>query len=245
MNNKYIYQAISMIDDDLIAEANNTIRVAKTIKLKRILVIAAATVLILGITVIAASIMLGVREGHTSNKPDYFDVPMSNVLQEDIGISVNIVPEYDNGYKFKAGYISELQDYDTEDNLVEKYKGLHCDYENCSNHIWFDIDNGLFAELGENENVIEIYKNSEIRYVAYFNKLVPGDYVPNEQDILNEKSGKYFLSYGADTVKIIEVQILSWTYDGIKYSICTLDNDISSDELVKMAKETIDYQEES
>ena len=92
MNNKYIYQAISKIDDDLIAEADDTIKVAKTIKFKIVLVIAAAAILMLGITVIAASIILGAREGHISNEPTYYDFPMENVLQEDIGISVNIIP---------------------------------------------------------------------------------------------------------------------------------------------------------
>lgn len=242
MNNKYIYQAISKIDDDLIAEADDTIKVAKTIKFKRVLVIAAAAILMLGITVIAASIILGAREGHISNEPTYYDVPMANVLQEDIGISVNIIPEYDNGYKFKAGYVSELQDYDTEENIIEAYKGLYCTYENGNNSISLDIHNGTYTETGNNEKVIEIYKNSEIKYSTYFNKLVPGDYIPSEQDILNEKSGKCFLSYGADSVKIIRVQVLSWSYDGVNYSFCALDNDISSDELVKMAKETIDNQ---
>ena len=90
-----------------------------------------------------------------------------------------------------------------------------------------------------------MYKNSEIRYVSYVNKLVPSDYRPTEQELLDEKKGKYVLSYGADTVRTIKVQILSWKYNGLNYSICALDNDITVDELVEMAKETIDYQEES
>lgn len=245
MNNKYIYQAISKIDDDLIAEADDTIKVAKTIKFNRVLVIAAAAILMLGITVIAASIILGAREGHISTEPTYYNVPTVSELNKDIGISVKVLEKYTNGYVFKAGHISELTDYDTENSVIGKYKGLYCSYENNGDTISLDIDRGIFPELGSNEKVIDVYKNSEIRYVSYINKLVPGDYKPTEQDIIAEKSGKYALSYGVDELKIIKVQVISWSYNGINYSICALDNDISSDELAKMAKETIDYQEES
>ena len=245
MNNKYIYQAISKIDDDLIAEADDTIKVAKTIKFKRVLVIAAAAILMLGITVIAASIILGAREGHISTEPTYYNVPTVSELNKDIGISVKVLEKYTNGYVFKAGHISELTDYDTENSIIGKYKGLYCSYENNGDTISLDIDRGIFPELGSNEKVVDEYKNSEIRYVSYINKVVPGDYKLTEQDVIAEKSGKYVLSYGADELKIIKVQILSWTYNGLNYSICALDNDITVDELVEMAKETIDYQEES
>lgn len=245
MNNKFIYQAVSMIDDDLIAEAENSVKTVKTLRLKKVLLIAAATILLFSITALAASIILGNREEHVSNEPSYYDVPTVSELKKDIGISAKVVDEYTNGYVFKSGYISDLTDYDTEKNLIGNYKGLHCSYENNGDTLYIGIDKAAFPELGENEEIVNVYKNSEIRYVSYVNKMVPPDYRPTEQELLDEKKGKYVLSYGADTVRTIKVQILSWTYNGLNYSICALDNDITVDELVEMAKETIDYQEES
>lgn len=245
MNNKFIYQAVSMIDDDLIAEAENSVKTIKTLRIKKVLLITAATILLFSLTALAASIILGSREGHVSNEPTYYDVPTVSELKKEIGISIKVVEKYNNGYVFKSGHISELTDYDTENNLIGEYKGLHCLYENNDDRLSIDIDKAAFPELGENEKIVNVYKNSEIRYVSYVNKLVPSDYRPTEQELLDEKKGKYVLSYGADTVRTIKVQILSWKYNGLNYSICALDNDITVDELVEMAKETIDYQEES
>ena len=74
MNQKDIFETVSLIDDDLITEAADPAMKIRRIKLRRIAILAAAVVMLLSVTVIAANIILGGRGGHSSNIPSYYSV---------------------------------------------------------------------------------------------------------------------------------------------------------------------------
>ena len=76
MNQKDIFETVSLIDDDLIAEAADPEMKIRRIKLRRIAILAAAVVMLLSVTVIAANIILGSRGGHSSNIPSYYSHPL-------------------------------------------------------------------------------------------------------------------------------------------------------------------------
>ena len=61
-----------------------------------------------------------------------------------------------------------------------------------------------------------------------------------QQDKKDKSSGKYVFSYGSDKEEISQVKYLNWMQAGINYSFLAIDSDISQDELVKMAEQTID-----
>ena len=69
MNRKDIFETISLIDDELIAEASDSVRRLRHIRIRKIIVLAAAVVMLLSATVLAANIILGSRGGHSSNIP--------------------------------------------------------------------------------------------------------------------------------------------------------------------------------
>lgn len=94
--NKDVFYAISMLDDDLIAEAGNAVRRVKKIKLSKIAAIAAAAIMLLGITAFATTIILSSRSGHSYNIPTYNSVPNAEILQRDIGLC-RIFQRFSNG----------------------------------------------------------------------------------------------------------------------------------------------------
>ena len=71
MNRNDIFETISLIDDELIAEASDSVKRVRRIKIRKIIVIAATIIMLLGVTVWAANIILGGRGGHSSNIPSY------------------------------------------------------------------------------------------------------------------------------------------------------------------------------
>lgn len=243
MNKKELYKTIGLIDDDLITEAENSVKKVKHIKLSKIAAVAAAAVMLLSLTVWAANIIVTSRTGHSSNIPSYYSIPSIETLQNDIGISPNILNKFSNGYTFDSGYIVDNEDYSEDGKVFESYKSLNCKYKRNEYMISLEIDKSITGNQSNLSDIAETYKGSDIEYFAYTNKLVPEDYQLTEQDKEDEKSGKYVFSYGLSEIKISDVQILSFKYKDLNYNICAIDSEITKDELVDMAKEIIDAQE--
>lgn len=243
MNKKELYKTIGLIDDDLITEAENSVKLVKHLKISKIAAVAAAAVMLLSLSVWSANVLITSRGAQSSNIPTYNSVPTAETLQDDIGISPKILNNFSNGYTFDSGYIVENEDYSEDGRIFESYKSLNCHYKRNEDMISLDIDKSTAGNQSNHSDTAETYKGSDIKYFAYTNKLVPGDYQLTEQDKKDEKSGKYIFSYGSAEIKISDVQILSFEYNGLNYSICAADSELTKDELINMAKEIIDAQE--
>ena len=242
MNKKDLFRVIGDISDDLIFEADGSVKKMRRIRLSYIVAIAAAIVALLGISVFASSVLVKSRSGHTSIIPDYYSVPSRQTIQKDIGIQLNVVDTFSNGYSFKSGNITHNEDYDKDGNVFEQYDGLVCRYENEGNNIHLYVDSSIAGNLMDDIDTAEIYKGCELKYYAYTNKLVPGNYSLTEQDKKDRDSGKYVFSFGSSEIEIIEVQGLGFEYGGLSYSFVSTDNGTTKEELIQMAKEVIDYQ---
>lgn len=243
MNKKELYKTIGLIDDDLITEAENSVKLVKHIKISKIAAVAAAAVMLLSLSVWAANVLITSRGAQSSNIPSYNSVPTAETLQDDIGISPKILNIFSNGYTFDSGYIVENEDYSEDGKVFESYKSLTCYYNNNEYKLSLNIDQSIAGNQSKHSDIAETYKGSDIEYFAYTNKLVPGNYQLTEQDREDEKSEKYVFSYGSSEIKISYVQILSFEYNDLNYSICATDSELTKDELIKMAKEIIDAQE--
>lgn len=244
MNKIKLSRTIGLIDDDLILEANNTMKVRKTIGFRKIAVIAAIILLLSGITVLAGNIIVyyTVGSGYMRNEPVYDTLPSSDTIKKDIGLETNLLENFSNGYSFEAGNISYEENFDSEGNLIEEYKSLICYYKNKDNDIILGIDGSSLLGTNENSKIVSTYQGSIMHYVSYTNKLVPGDYQMTEQDKIDESSGKYVFSFGMPEPKTSQVQVLIWNYKGLNYSFTVIDSDITEQEMIEMAKEIIDKQ---
>lgn len=242
MKTKNMFEIINRIDDDLIAEAGTLHQGAGRKSFRKVIAVAAAAVMLLGVTAFAATILLGGRSGHTYNIPSYVSVPDSQQLLKDTGIAPKVAETFSNGYRFDSGYISDNEDYDTQGNVVEAFKGLDFCYKNDQYRVELYVDGAMAGIQMQNAQNADTYKGSELLYYSYANKLVPGDYEMTPQDREDEKSGKYVFSYGSNSIEVSQVQGLAWEYNGLNYELLAMDNPITKDELIQMAKEVIDLQ---
>lgn len=242
MNEREFYRAVGEISDKWIIEAANPVKIARRIKVSKLITLAAVIIVLFGLTAFAVTITLGSRNSSSTNQPDYYSVPSPQTLQQDIGIAPNLVENFSNGYTFKSGIIADHQDYGKDHTLFESYKSLKCKYTLNDRSISLGIDSSMAGDQVEDDKTLMAYKGSKIKYTAYTNKCVPSDYELTEQDQKDQKSGKYVFSYGSSETEIYMVQGLFWEYGGLNYSLTTLDNNIPEAELIQMAKEIIDDQ---
>ena len=243
MNRNDIFETFSLIDDELIAETSDSVKRVRRIKIRKIIVMAAAIIMLLSATVLAANIILGSRGGHSSNIPSYYSIPSKDTMLKDTGIAPSIPASFSSGFVFDSGYIMYNEDFDTEGNSVQEYKGLMFKYTNNGAEIPLYIDASLAGIQIKDPTATECYQGSELLYYSYINKLVPSDYRPTDADKKAEKDGSVILSYGSDKIELNNVQGVAWEYQGLNYELLAINADISEDVLFGMAKEVIDAQD--
>lgn len=242
--NKNIFHAISMLDDDLIAQAGNAARKVKRIKLSKIVAAAAAAIMLLGITAFAATIIISSRSGHSYNIPTYSSVPSAETLQRDIGFAPNIPAAFSNGYRFQSGHITQNEDYAEDGSIFEQFKGVSCTYKKGKQQITLHADTALAGIQIKDADKKDTYKGIELQYCAYTNKLVPPEYTMTEQDKADEKSGRLVFSYGNPEVEFTHVQLLAWEHNGVNYEVNAADSELSFEDFTAMAKEIINMQQQ-
>ena len=225
---------------------------SKRISLKKGLIIAASvSALAIGTAAIATQGTTRVISGSSLSFPTYKEIPTAEKLQKDIGITPKIVSEFSNGYKFENATkannsIDDIVDGNTRVTVVDengneqKFKSISVRYTNGDNKITLNADPAEYA-FNSDTTETENYNGVSIRYNAFTNKFVPGDYVQTEQDIKDEEEGKYVFSYGTEDIEIHKVQGVSWTQDGIYYHINAMDSPMGEQDLIAMAKELIDF----
>ncbi len=243
MKEKDLFRAIGDISDDLIAEAEGAAKRVRRVRVRKIFALAAALVMLLNVTAWAAKIVLSGRSSDSRNIPDYYSIPSAEQLMADVGIAPAIPERFESGFEFVSGNIVKNEDYGADGSVFEEYKSLNCRYEKDGDDFSLYVDAAMAGNQMDDCETAGVYKGSEIKYISYVNKCVPGDYKLTQKDKEDEKSGKYVFSYGSIEVEIHNVQILGWEYKGLNYGICAIDSSLSKDGLVSMAKEMIDWQD--
>lgn len=221
-------------------DSASTERMLRTMKSKKkIVLIAAAVTLVIGITVFAASGIISQWFSSSSSIPDYKTLPTAEQVEKDIGYEAALMDEFKNGYKFDNGSIVNNSLKDENGNTAEKFKSVTFRYEKDGDKVIFSQDkfNSTVEASGE---LIKTIEGIDIYYEKYTNKFVPADYKMTAEDKKAEESGELVFSYGTDEVEIIEVQSVSWKKDSIHYHLMQLDGKLSVDELIEMAKEVIE-----
>lgn len=220
-------------------DSASTERMLKPMKSKKkIALIAVAATLVMGITVFAASGIISQWFSSSSSIPDYKTLPTAEQVTKDIGYEVELVNEFDNGYKFDNGSIIDNNLTDDSGESVEKFKSVMFRYEKDGDEVIFSQDK-VSSELETSGDVVATVDDIDVYYYSYTNKLVPGDYKMTEEDKKAEESGELVFSFGSSEVEIKEVQSASWKKDGMYYQLMQIDGKLSADELADMATEII------
>lgn len=174
------------------------------------------------------------------------EMPAASTLNDKVGFVPKYVDSFDGGFKFKSFNFGN-QSY-TDESKKETYAGKSADFEYARN----DEEKNQYLSLSaikidEKEIQHEAneektnYNNVDIYYTSFQYKSVPEDYVKTEEDLKLESEGKLQIGYGADKTSEDTMQSVSWYQDGISYSILNSNyNDVSKDDMIKMAKDIID-----
>ena len=206
---------------------------------KKIALIAVAAVLTLGISAFAASGVVSSWFSSSSSVPDYESLPTAEEVRKDIGYDAVIIDEFDNGYVFKNGSVVDNGFADEDGNTVERFKSVSFDYEKEGDTVIFTEDR-FSSEVGIAGEEVSTLNGTDIYYHSYKNKSVPADYKLTEEDKKAEESGELVFSYGSHKVEIHDIKTVTWVKDGLHFQLLQIDGRLSSDELVKMAKEVIE-----
>ena len=242
MTREELLLAIGELPDRMIAEAEHPAAQMRRARTWRTVAIAAAIMVLLCATSLAATVLYGGGTlAYTSFFPNYFNVPSRQKLIEDIGIETNVLEEFSNGYRFRAGYITHFKEDGEDGSEPMLYDGLHCEYKLGRERVDLTVEGGP-ADSTEKIDTTEVYGGCEVKYYAYLNKFVPDGYQLTEQDLADKESGKYIFSYGTSEVEIDAVQQVYWQDAGLNYSICVLNSELTEAELLQMAREIIDHQ---
>lgn len=218
---------------------------------KKGLIIAAAAVLVIGSAAVATQGTTRVISGSSRAVPTYKEIPSAEKLEKDIGITPKMLSQFSNGYTFDSATkvdnaIEDLVDGTervvvVENGKEQKFKSLSISYKSGDDKITLDAEPASF-DIEKKSSDADNYNGISIRYNAFTNKFVPGNYQQTEQDIKDEADGKYVFSYGTDDIEIHEVQGVTWVQDDIKYHINAMDSPLNQQELIDMAKEIIDFE---
>ena len=208
-----------------------------TMKKKKLVFAAVAAACILTVGAVAAG-NAGIWYSSSSSRPEYTQLPTAEQMEADVGYSGRAVEAFANGYTFRnASVISNVLEADGQ---REKFKSLSIRYEKDGAQVDLSLEKFSGAEDHEGQpagtyNSVELYADS------FINKLVPEDYVMSPEEIAQEQAGEVFFNCdGGDVVEDCQVRTVSWTEDGVAYSLMQIDGSLTLEELMEMAGEVID-----
>ncbi len=205
---------------------------------KKIGIIAAAAVMVMGIVAYAATGIIAVHTSHSSSTPEYTKVPTAQECIKDMGYAPTLIDEFANGYSFSDASVMRNAFKDENNSTVEEFASIMARYSKEGDDILLSAEKYESELEPEGEMVAEI-DGTKLYFNQYTNKCVPPSYKLTEEDKKAEENGELVFSYGVPEVKIYDVQGLSFTKDGIEYCFTKLDNPVDMNEYIKMATEII------
>lgn len=234
MNREELKKEYPQMPDSFLETVNKSVAAeldknGKVIKMKKRILLVLAATLAIAVTAIGAG-----KAAYTVARSDAFsdftDESKIPDKAEDIGVDFKYVTEFENGYRFNKGYISNCDERDDNDVSIKKYKSLDLIYIRDAGKLFFSVEeynNTMDTEDGEISAFIQPYK------------CVPVDYELTEQDKEDMESGKYVISVGSEEVELYDVYHVTWHEDGVQYMLMqySYSGSLTLDEMTEMAEE--------
>lgn len=160
---------------------------------------------------------------------------------EQAGVEFTL-PESIGGFTFSYGYDADTlaesaageREQVKEVNAEYEKDGVTLDFSAHTAYTVFDGEDDPYAPDAERDvNGVTL----AFRDTAYL--FVPPDYQPTDEEKQQERAGKLAISYGSDQVENTQFQSVSWTQDGVEYSLSGFDTGLDSEEMLSMAAELV------
>lgn len=147
---------------------------------------------------------------------------------------------FDNGFVFKAGNIIANEGKDEQGNSVQQYKTLANTYNKGDMQVDLYISNRP-SSVGD-VPVAAVVGQTNLYYTTFTHKFVDLSYVKTPQELTDEAAGK--LGFGMTNMQGKEpytqqVQIVTFTIDGMEYELHCADTDLTEQALIDMATEIL------
>ena len=206
---------------------------------KKVVVLAVAAVMLLSITVYAASGIISTWYTSSSPADELKSLPTKEECMDEIGYSPKLIDNFSNGYTFDSAVFKKNALADENNNVVEKFKSLTCNYAKGDETVHFSADK-FNSDVKDASEIYTTVDGIQIFAHSFNNKIVPPDYELTEEDKALEAAGKVFFNEdGIDHFEDYFINSVSWEKDGIRYGLLQSNGTLTIDDLVLMAQELI------
>ncbi len=216
----------------------------KVVSVKKMVIgIAAACLLVSGVCFAGKTAYLMTSGIGYSEWDSYEDI---DEMEEKLGLEVDSVETFANGYSFTGAYVETIKAMDENDNKLYDFKELTLQYEkegakDLNLYMHRVLDEGETAKTPDLTRTVTLEDGTEImvRYDIYTYKFVPVDYEMTEEDRENEARDDYYISEGSEEVEIQQYSGVVWEKGGVYYHLMGFDVELGGEEMLDMAEEII------
>lgn len=205
---------------------------------KRILIAAAAIAVMGSITVLGAGKVVGWNSVINKNKVDFKNAQEVLKAEDKLGAVPKVPQQFLNGIAFDSGYLIMVDGVDENDNIVESHPEVSVFYDKDISLDITPISTGITDGEPRAELSRQIGDISMNAYAVDF-LFLPPDASPTAEDQALEEAGKLQISYGTETEERQTFRYVTWTEDGLAYSLFTSNVDFGLEELLNMAEEVL------
>ncbi|MDO5418375.1 MAG: hypothetical protein Q4F29_14345 [Lachnospiraceae bacterium] len=208
---------------------------------KRIgIMLAAAFVVIGSITAIGAGKITTLVSHTYKDEAIHSTAQLTGQGKEKLGAEPKVPERFSDGTAFAEGYLMDVGALDEDGNQVGTYPELMAHYgENgrLSLSISKPID-GMTQQEAEADRTEE-YEGITLHARTDHYLFLPPDAEPSEEDRKLQEAGRLMISYGSSEEERKVFQNVSWTEDGLEYTLSTFD-EVDQEAMLALAKEVVD-----
>ena len=229
------YSPSDKVYDNILMELKGEKYMKKNIKKFAVCIAAAAVLLTAGVTA-AGRIAYYAESGS-----DLRDLIDHAPTEQEVYDAAGYVPKYTDklgDYSLVSALPGSGTYYDENNNELSSGKEISFDYEYEGKTLTLFTSNSP-AQFEQTGDIAASEGDVDIYYSSFTNKFVPPDYEPTPEEEKQVEEGSLNIGYGSDEITISESEYVSWSDEGITYSILTMDNVLGKDVLVDMAMDII------
>lgn len=216
-----------------------------TKNVRKIVVLAAAAVMVLGGAVFAAN-NFGYMKSDPQNTyslktPAAVEEVLKNETVEGITSDAKFLDAYSNGFTFAGATVEGEEARRDDDPTVYNYQNVDAWYQRDGATVYVRVS-PIIEGLTDGQRGTEATVGDVTVYTLQQDYLVvPEDYVKTDEQKAAEATGELIFSYDSDLTEPEPMQqrYVSWMEDGMRYSISSIDSQASLEELLGMAQELI------
>ncbi|MDT3845030.1 MAG: hypothetical protein LIV11_10740 [Bacillota bacterium] len=207
-------------------------------------IVAAACVMLIGVTAFAGSGIISSIESHNrlgSNIAVYKDMTK---LENSIHMDVLTVEKFNNGFSFRNAEILDEANYSADGADLADVSGVDITYsKDGMADIYLEAEPVLTIRNDKDTSMeTRMVGDVAVKYSLDEYLFLPPDQEGKvSQELLDrmEKDDHFFISYGSEQEKTQMITNLSFDVAGVHYSLVTFDTTLTVDELFDMAEELI------